>query len=373
MNVMLGKTIVKWVMMALNIVAALFMLMALIGSVISPDKFIFPAYFALVFPIAIFFNIAFVVFWLLARKWVFLLSLSILIFSASEINNTFPVHFGKTDTPHTNNLIRILTYNTKMCGDIKKHTRRNPNKVIQYILDSDADIVCLQEFTVSGNKEYLTEKDIYRIFKKYPYKHIQYKQKVAENLKLSGVATFSKYPILNRKKIEYPSPYNVSIFSDIDIHGKVIRFINNHLESNRLTEHDKVMPLTLKKNFDTENLTGITHNFSHKLGVAYKLRSIQADAVAKVIAGSPYRVIECGDLNDVPTSYAYTTVKGNLKDVFAETGNGFGWTFNERLYHFRIDYVFYDSVAFTPVLYKTDKVNYSDHYPVLCNLNINDI
>jgi len=368
-----GKAIVKWVVLVSNIVAAFFMLMTLAGSVLSPDKFILPAYFALVFPITIFFNIGFVILWLLARKWLFLISLSVLFFSAKEINNTFPVHFGNTDNSRLNNPICLLTYNTRMSGELKKHTRRNPNKVIQYILDSDADIVCLQEFTVSGNKEFLTEKDIIRIFKKYPYKHIQYKQKFNDNLKFSGIATFSKFPIVNKQLIDYPSYYNVSIFSDINIHGKIIRFVNNHLESNRLTEHDKDMPLKLKHNFDTKDLTGITLHFSHKLAVAYKLRSVQADAVAKIINSSPYKVIVCGDFNDVPVSYAYTTVKGKLKDAFAETGNGMGWTFNERFYRFRIDYVFYDSVAFTPIQYKTDKVNYSDHYPVFCKLNINDI
>ena len=370
---MFGKTIVKWVILVSNIAAAFFMLMTLVGSVLSPEIFILPAYFALVFPIVIFINVAFVIIWLLARKWLFLISLSVLFFSAKEINNTFPVHVGKTESAPFNNPIRLLTYNTRMSGELKKHTRRNPNKVIQYILDSDADIVCLQEFTVSGNNEYLTEKDIIRIFKKYPYKHIQYKQKLKENLKLSGIATFSKYPIINKQLIDYPSYYNVSIFSDINIHGKIIRFVNNHLESNRLTEHDKNMPIMLKNNFDTKDLKGITLHFSHKLAIAYKLRSIQADAVAKIITASPYKVIVCGDFNDVPTSYAYTTVKGKLKDAFAETGNGLGWTFNERYYHFRIDFVFYDPLAFTPIQYKTDKVNYSDHYPVFCKLNINDI
>ena len=370
---MLGKTIVKWVMIGSNLVVAFFMLMTLIGSVLSPDKFIFPAYFALVFPIAIFMNIAFVVFWLLVRKWIFLLSLSILIFSAAEINNTFPVHVGKKETSGLNNPLRILTYNTRMSGELKRHTLRNPNKVMQYILDSDADIVCLQEFTVSDNKEFLTQKDVFRIFKKYPYKHIQYKQEGKDTQSYSGVATFSKYPIINKQLINYSSLYNVSIFSDININGKIIRFVNNHFESNRLTEHDKDMPLTLKNNFDTRNLTGITLHFSHKLAVAYRLRAFQADAVAKVITGSPYKVIVCGDFNDVPTSYTYTKVKGKLKDVFSETGNGFGWTYNDRYYHFRIDFVFYDSMAFTPILYKTDRVNYSDHYPVFCKLNINDI
>jgi len=370
---MFGKTLVKWVLMGSNIVAAFFLLMALTGSVLSPDKIIYPAYFALAFPIAIFVNIGFVLFWMLARKWFFLLSLSFLLFSGTEIKNTFPVHFGKTEPVQSTNPVRLLTYNTRMSGELKKHTRRSPNKVIQYILDSDADIVCLQEFTVSNNKEYLTEEDMYRIFKKYPYKQIQYKIRIKDQLRMSGVATFSKFPIINKQVIEFPSYYNISIFSDINIHGKIIRLVNNHLESNRLTEHDKDMPLKLKDNFDTKDLKGITLHFSHKLAIAYKLRSIQADAVAKVIAASPYKVIVCGDFNDVPTSYAYTKVKGELKDAFAETGNGLGWTYNDRYYHFRIDYVFYDSVAFTPIQYKTDKVNYSDHYPVLCKLNINDI
>lgn len=370
---MIGKTIVKWIMIASNIVAVIFMVMTLIGSILSPQKFILPAYFALAFPIAIFTNIGFVVLWLLVSKWYFLLSLSILIFSSTEIKNTFPVHFGATKTSQENNLISLLTYNTKMSGELKKNTLRNPNKVIQYILDSNAEIVCLQEFTVSKKKEYLTQEDIFRIFKKYPYKHIQYKQRLEGNLNLSGVATFSKYPIINKQKIEYPSNYNVSIYSDINVRGKVIRLINNHLESNRLTEHDKEMPLKLKDNFDTKELTGITLHLSRKLAISYKLRAVQADAVAKVINQSPYKVIVCGDFNDVPASYAYSKVKGKLKDAFAETGNGLGWTFNDLYYHFRIDYVFYDSTAFTPIRYKTDKVNYSDHYPVICKLNINDI
>ena len=162
----------------------------------------------------------------------------------------------------------------------------------------------------------------------------------------------------------------MSIYSDIKINGRIIRVVNNHLESNRITENDKEMPLKLKDNFDAENLTGMTLHLSKKLGAAYKLRAAQADIVAKSIAESPYKVLVCGDFNDVPASYAYTKVKGNLKDAFSEIGNGFGWTFNPRFYGFRIDYVFYDSTAFRPVKFYSDKVNYSDHYPVLCDILI---
>lgn len=366
---MFGKTIVKWVMLASNLIAVFLMLIILLGSVLSPEILVFPSYFALVFPIVLILNVGFVLFWMLARKWVFLLSLSLLLLSAAEIKDTFPVHIGKTETPRfVARPIHILTYNMMMSGKLKKHTRKKPNKVIQYILDSNADIICLQEFMVSKKNEYITHADMMRIFSNYRYKHIYYSHR--QGTRFSGIATFSRFPIVNQQRIFYPSNANLSIYSDIKINGRIIRVINNHLESNRLTENDKAMPIKLKDNFDAENITDMTLHFSKKLGVAYKMRASQADRVAQTIAESPYKVLLCGDFNDVPTSYAYTKVRGNLKDAFSETGTGLGWTFIQKLYGFRIDYVLYDSTAFTPVKFYTDKVNYSDHYPVLCEMQL---
>lgn len=368
---MFGKVILKWIILASNLVAGIAMFLTLIGTTLSPEKFLFLAYLPLVFPIIIIVNLGFVVFWILIRKWYFLISLSILIYSATEIYDVFPFHLDKTETELSANHIKILTYNTKMSGEQKKHTKRKPNKVMQYILESNADIVCLQEFVVHNNKEYFTEKDMYRIFKKYKYKHIDYKD--INEIKKSGIATFSVYPIVNKQRIEYNSGSNISIYSDIKIKNTIIRLVNNHLESNRLTENERAMPGKLKDNFDADNISGVTRHLSNKLGAAYKLRASQADEVAKVIADSPYKIIVCGDFNDVPTSYAYTKVKGKLKDAYSESGNGFGWTFNEKHYGFRIDYVLYDSTKFALQKYYVEKVNHSDHYPVQCTLNIKDI
>src|ERR1035437_4010722 len=104
---MIIKTVVRWVMMTSNLIAVFFMLITIIGSVLSPEKFIYPVYFALVFPISIFINIAFVVYWILSRKWYFLLSLSVLLFSAAKINSTFPVHFGETKNTRENTISGI--------------------------------------------------------------------------------------------------------------------------------------------------------------------------------------------------------------------------------------------------------------------------
>jgi len=182
------------------------------------------------------------------------------------------------------------------------------------------------------------------------------------------VGTFSKYPIINEVNINFDSKYNTMIYSDIVVDGDTIRLFNNHLESNRLTERDRDLPMQLKKNFDSDNLSGTTLHLSRKLNAAYKKRAMQADTIADLIKRSPYKVVVCGDFNDVPVSYTYTTIKGKLKDAFSETGFGLGWTLNLSIYRFRLDYVLYDS-TYVVDNYKVNKVNYSDHYPIECNLS----
>lgn len=365
---MFGKLIIKWVMFTANILAVILLLLSYIGSVVSPEIIIYPAYLTLVFPLLLVINVFFVLFWLFARKWAFLFSLSVIFLCAAQVKDNYAVHVESKVEQPKGKVVSVLTYNTRMSGKLVKHTKKHPNPVMQYILDTDADIVCLQEFMVSNKEEYITHDDMLRIFKKYPYKHIEYKLKLKS--RSIGIATFSKYPIIKKQNINYPSFANLSIYSDIQIDGKVVRLFNNHLESNRITENDKAMPIKLKDKFDAENLTDLTLHFSKKLGSAYVLRAVQADVVSKAIDTSPYKVIVCGDFNDVPGSYAYSTVKGKLKDAFTQSSNGFGWTYYQRFYGFRIDYVLYDEASFRTVNYKMDKVNYSDHYPVYCKLSM---
>jgi len=97
------------------------------------------------------------------------------------------------------------------------------------------------------------------------------------------------------------------------------------------------------------------------------VRARQADLVAQKIAQSPYPVIVCGDFNDVPYSYTYETMKGDLVDGFKECGKGFMGTFRGRK-SVRIDYIFH-SEKFYGEDYYTRDLNYSDHNPVYMRMN----
>lgn len=358
--------IIRWIFLFINFIFIIFALLAFWSSSLSPEKLIIPAYFALIFPITLTVNVIFIVFWMIFKKWYFLFSLLLLVCSYPKLKVIFPVNLNTGTTEITDDGFSMLTYNTWMMGGIKKHTDKSPNKVIQHILNSDADIVCLQEFSVATN--YLTHEDVLNIFKKYPHKHIYYKNKRTH--RKSGIATFSKYPIIKKDLVDFPSQQNSAIFSDIVIGKDTIRLINCHLESNQLTEKDKAMPADLRKNFDAENLSNVTLHLSRKLGAAYKARAKQADVVAQYVKKSPYKTMVCGDFNDVPLSYSYTKIKGNMQDVFETLGFGFGNTFHENFYNFRIDYVFCDQ-NFIPLQMQREKVKYSDHYPLMCKLKIN--
>ena len=357
--------IIRWIFLVINFFFIFCALMAFWGSALSPEKFVVPAYFALIFPIVLFFNIGFVFLWMIFRKWYFLFSLVLLLFSSPKIKTVFPISIKSEAKEISDDSFSLFTYNTWALGRMEKHTEKSPNKVIQHIVNSDADIVCLQEFSVSPN--FLTEAAVIKALKKYPYRHICYKRKRSYND--FGVATFSKYPIIKKETVDFPSNINSAIFSDIVIGKDTIRLINCHLESNRLTEQDKAMPANLRKKFDMENLSNVTMHLSRKLGAAYKIRAKQADMVAEYIENSPYKLIVCGDFNDVPLSYSYTKIRGNLQDAFETLECGIGATFHEKFYKFRIDYVLYDQ-NFIPLQFKREKVDYSDHYPLTCRLKI---
>jgi len=366
---MFGRAILKSLMLTANLVVVFILLLTILGSKISPEKFIIPAYTTLFFPLTILVNAFFVLFWIFARKWLFLISLVFLFIAAPQVVETIPLHFGETNTNLQSNLT-ILSYNTMLNGGLKKHTQKSPNLVIQYIIDSDADIVCLQEFSISKKKEFLTENDILKALKKYPYHQITYNQ--YNSWCISGNATFSKFPIIDEGVIVYKSKHQDAQYSDIRIENQILRIFNLHLESNKLTSKDRALPLALKDEFNTEKLKGTTRHLSNKLGTAYKERAKQADIIVKEIKKSPHKVIICGDFNDVPTSYAYTVIKNNYKDAFAETGFGLGWTYNESIFRFRIDYILYDE-SLHLVNYKKSFVKYSDHYPIHGNFYISKI
>jgi endonuclease/exonuclease/phosphatase family metal-dependent hydrolase len=84
---------------------------------------------------------------------------------------------------------------------------------------------------------------------------------------------------------------------------------------------------------------------------------------------SPGPVLFCGDLNDVPNSYAYATVKGNMQDAFLKKGFGIGRTFSALSPTLRIDYIFADK-RFKVKQFARIAKKLSDHYMIVADLEL---
>ena len=262
--------------------------------------------------------------------------------------------------------VKILTFNTHIFNN---HRDDSFEKIAEFIKESDADIVCLQEFG-HYHRYGTSKKDILKFFDSiYPYRHIWFKNqnKWGEN----GLATFSRYPIVKKKKIEYKSADNISIYSDIVIDGDTIRLINNHLESNKLNKEDRKFAEKLIDESKKQEILDAGLKIGSRLVTGAKNRMQQASAVRQTIEETNYPTIALGDFNDVPLSYTYNCIVRGLNDTFSEKAEGFAYTYNTKYKLLRIDNILV-SPAVEVVSYEVDnKVDYSDHYPVISRVKLN--
>ena len=99
------------------------------------------------------------------------------------------------------------------------------------------------------------------------------------------------------------------------------------------------------------------------------IRAPQADSVAQAIEENRSRyMLVCGDFNDSPISYAHHKIGRGMTDAFSAAGTGFGFSYNQNRFYFRIDHIF-STPAFRVVKCEVDRsIKASDHYPIWCLL-----
>ncbi len=354
------------VLILLNLAAVIVLLLSAKMSVLSPERAVLSSYPNYAFVPLLFVNLFFVLYWAFRKSSWFLMSLLTLLLCLPEQKAWLPVKLVK-EQAGGGRAIKVLTYNTMQFSGYHTHNKQDPNPVIRYLQESEADILCLQEAGYSFDKKFLEKNTIIAALKNYPYHSFEIIQ--STKYKTANLWVFSKYPILKSGKLSYKSQSNASHYCDIKIGQDTLRFINNHLESNKLTKEDKALYKIIVENPDRENISQVAEKLGRKLGQAARLRAPQAEAVAGFIRETPYKLVVCGDFNDIPASYTYRCIKKGLRDAWSQNGRGLGITFHEKFYLFRIDYILH-----SPELHsygtKVDHVHYSDHYPVWTYLEL---
>ena len=364
-NIKIGKYL-KYTIFATNILAIIVLVLSTFAWKIMPSKATIIAYLGLGFPIILFINILYLILWVVSFRWKYaLVQIAAILICWQPIFTCFPIHIRTSAKNIPENSFKIVTYNVRAFNWAKGEKARN-NPIIKYLINSDADIICLQEFAVStgrNQKGIITEKELNAKLKDYPYHEI-IKLRASRGDFAYGLACYSKFPITKATKLPLESTYNGSAMYELKIQDKDVILVNNHLESNKITSQDKQLYKEFFRNKDKETLGEVAVNIQTRLGAAYKKREIQARTIREILDKQKAdATIVCGDFNDTPISYAYYTVKGDMTDSFASSGLGQGITYHESMFWFRIDFIMH-SIGLESYNCTVDKIKYSDHYPV---------
>lgn len=244
-----------------------------------------------------------------------------------------------------------------------KKNKETRSKILTELNEINPDILCVQEFYTSEDRNDFNNLDTVRTLLNLRYVHQEYTTTLRKTDHW-GIATFSKYPIVNQGKIEFNTKANnLCIFTDIVLGSDTFRVYNVHLQSISFSKEDNKFLSEVVSEKDATNEIEKSKSILRRLKRAFVKRSHQADMIALHMSTSPYKIIVCGDFNDTAASYVYHKLSQNLQDAFIQKGMGFGRTYAGEWPQFRIDYILYDSDLICTD-YKRGEETFTDHYPV---------
>lgn len=328
-------------------------------------------------------NIIFVFIWLLSKKKMYALySIVILLFSWNITSSVFGVQLLTNTFESTENEgVKVMTWNVHMF-DLGEWTKDKTTfaKILNFIESENPDILCLQEY-------YRDQKDYTAPYagaiRKMGYGYESFmvnsqwnKSKMTINANADdvldvGTVIYSKFPIKNKiyKKLSGKGQGMHIVTIELE-NGKKFDLTTLHLTSFQINENDIELIDSIKSSGVQVEQKVASKNIARKLITASSVRAKVANEISNHLDQLENPLLICGDFNDMPGSYVYTTIKGGLQDAFIAKGFGIGNTYQKILPILRIDYLFYDKSLFEAASFKKSDIGLSDHYPILVNLKI---
>ena len=318
-----------------HVVIVLLLGATMLNAYIPPKVFPLLNLLSLAFPFLMIANLLLCFFWIFSwrkRAFVFLLISTLFLTPVRRWINYSEPKSEKAD-------FKVLTFNNK-------YNDYGLEEVKNYIKSFNADVIFLQESGYSG----LGNSD---------FEEMKY------SLHNRRISFFSKYQIVEQDTIPLIDK-GKSVYADVIIKGKRIRFINVYLEPFQLLKS------MVKPTEDLEENGTKAKSLVRRFMPVFKKHEEQVQILKNFIEKSPYPVILAGDFNSVPNSYEYYTISGVLKDCFLESGTGLATSFHDYKIPIRIDYVF-SSENLKSTYYQVDRSQkLSDHYPVLVKFSLKD-
>ena len=336
----------KWkakVLAYATIVFNFLLIISYLAFLSDPAKNTWIALAGLLYPAILFLNLVLFLIWFFKKNIYFLPTLIIIILGMYHHSRFIQLNPKISSNISYKDKLKVMSFNVRLFDLYNwKKNEEIKSKIIALIKDQKPDIVCLQEYFYDNNKKFITRENILEELS-FKYYHESFSSESNKN-SMFGLATFSKYPIINKEKIEFnDEKSNHCMWSDIVFKKDTLRVFNAHLGSIRFNYSDykiiggKGRPIRSNQKKPKQNII-------NKLKIGFKNRSIQLKKLIPVIEISPFKKIICCDLNDTPISYAYNEFNKLYIDSFTKSGFGVGGTYIGKLPFLRIDYIWHDKL-----------------------------
>jgi len=344
-----------------NVATVLVMLLVGYSDRLNPADHPLLSTLGMTLPVFLLINLVFLFFWVVFKWRMVWISVLGLVLAYVPISIYMPLNSSQ-DIPE--GALKIISYNVCAYGGNFKYDD-GFEKVRDYLVEEKPDIVCIQEDIDTWRRYVFLHYE-----KTFAYNDTMVIANNPQSYNALGI--HSKYPIIHRERIAYPSKANGSVAWWLKVGDDTLIVVNNHFESCHLNKDDRAQYLQMiKGKMPRDSVREESKLLLVKLAEANAKRSGQIRTVRQyALDHGQYPVIVCGDFNDSPISYSRHAMAEVLTDCYATTGKGIGLSYNQKAFSFRIDHFFCND-RLQPYRCEIDgKMDASDHSPLICWVKI---
>ncbi len=332
------KSIVDGILYFINSIFALLLLIGYAIPYIKPQTLNSLSGFSLLTPLFVMVNLAFLAYWILRLKRIFLLPLIVLLIGFNNIPRLYKLNAKRVILTDD---IKVMSYNVRMFNKydwIKKDSIKE--KINTLIAEKSPDILCLQEYAPNPELEAM-----------FPHKYITY----SKNNHNFGHAIFSQFPIIRKENLDFKDSSNNILYADILIGRDSLRIYNIHLESLR------IKPQINELNEET------ALKLSERISRVFNKQQDQVLTFLDHQQKTENKVIVMGDFNNTAYSWVYRQLLKGKNDAFVIAGKGFDKTYDYP-FPIRIDFILPDD-SIEVNHFKRYQNKYSDHFAIMARLS----
>lgn len=260
-------------------------------------------------------------------------------------------------------LISVISYNVNLAYQ-ELSTLEKAEKIADYLLEKNADIVLLQEYNpqvfpvlhkkLAGNYLYGSP---YELADRY--KAVYSKFPISNYIQLKDV-----HDTKNDKTGNEDRSYLPICEMTVTVNNHSFNMVNCHLHSNNFS------PALRRLRCNEMSFFYFLRTIINSLSYGIQIRRRQAGVLRKQLNDIRIPILICGDMNDVSASSVLRALKGkNLRDAWWEKGVGQGHTLCVKLMKWRLDHILFSKgIKIDSVI--VEKIGLSDHRPLQCKFHL---